>query len=562
MEEALRVAEAVGALSGFVEAGRAFHVLKRITLEHRIQGAPGLGEAVRAVEEILLSNPLLPLEVRDHEASPSSLPRWVSRPPEWSVEGAGLEARGERLRLEGHPTLAVAHSPPGGPVEAEVVEVREWWEPSAYEAASGRIALTSGPQDVAYLLAARAGAEGLIAYNPKLSGDAVPYKGLFLPHDLLSKAGIPAVGAPSSLAAGLSGSKARLSVDSSVGGDARLPYLEALLPGRSRGPRVAVVAHICHPRPGANDNASGAAAVVEAALALAEAIDSGRLRPPGGDIVFLLVPEYTGSLAALARGLRVDYAINVDMVGVEPGGGDGPLRILPPPPPLPLEPAAALYYALKAAGGGGWELSGPSSGSDHDAFNAYGMAAAMLNQWPDTYYHSDRDDADRISPSRLRLAALAAAAAAYALASGYEAPGFREYYTRLIAIGHASRGDGEAARLAGSTLRALYGLEPLTGGAPRLSAPWEAVEPSSPIVTPGSVTVADVEAGARLRRILGSGLDGYTWYLMEPVILANQGLGAREILAVERAVHGSGVSAEKLWEALEILAGVGAVKLE
>ena len=67
MEEALRVAEAVGALSGFVEAGRAFHVLKRITLEHRIQGAPGLGEAVRAVEEILLSNPLLPLVVPDLE---------------------------------------------------------------------------------------------------------------------------------------------------------------------------------------------------------------------------------------------------------------------------------------------------------------------------------------------------------------------------------------------------------------------------------------------------------------------------------------------------------------
>jgi len=563
---ALRVSEAVSRLSPYVEANRAFHILKRITLEHRIQGSPGLREAVRAVEEILLSNPLLPLDVREHEFASSSLPEWASRPPEWSVEGAYLEYAGRRLRLEGHPTLAAAHSPPGGPLESEAVIIEEWWRPEAYEAARGRVAVTSGSTDTALLLAAMAGAVGVVVFNPRLPGDAVPYRSLFLPGRLLRKTGVPVLTAPRDVGERLRrGGRVRLSVDSSVGGDSRLPFLEATLQGRGGGPRVAVVAHICHPRPGANDNASGAASVVEAVLALAEAVDSQALPPPRGDIVFLLVPEYTGSLAALLRGLRVDFAINVDMVGVEPGGGDGPLRILPPPPPLALEPAAAVYHALQAMNAGGWELSLPASGSDHDVFNAHGIPSVMLNQWPDTYYHSDRDDADRVKPERLRIAALAAASAAYALASEpHRDRGFAEYYTRLIAERHATRGDDESARLAASTLRTLYGLEPLEGvwGGYRPEAPWEAARYSSPIVSGSAVSARNPEAGARLRRLLGAGLDGYTMYLMGPAVLSALGLGLREVAVIERALYGREFEEDKLWEALGILSEVGAVSLE
>jgi aminopeptidase YwaD len=563
---ALSVFESLSKLSSYVEAHRAYHVLKRITLEHRIQGSPGLREAIRAVEEILLSNPLLPLDVKEHEFTSSSLPEWVSRPPEWSVEGAHLEYGDKRLRLEGHPTLAAAHSPAGGPVESETVIIDEWWKPEAYEAARDRIVVTSGPTEVAFLLAMRAGALGVVVFNPRLPGDAVPYRGLFLPSKLLKTAGMPVVTAPRDVVerVGKAG-RLRISVDSSIGGDARLPFLEVILQGRGEGSRVAVVAHICHPRPGANDNASGAAAVVEAALALAEAVDSQALPPPKGDIVFLLVPEYTGSVAALMRGLRADYAINVDMVGVEPGGGDGPLRILPPPPPLPLEPAAALYYAFQALGASGWELSLPTSGSDHDVFNAYGIPSVMLNQWPDTYYHSDRDDADRIKPDRLRLAALAVASAAYTLASQpLRDEGFAEHYTRLVAERHASRGDEESARLAVSTLRTLYGLRPLEGvqASYRPEAPWERVRYNSPIVNPSAVSAKDPEAGARLRRLIGGGLDGYTWYLMQPAVLSAQGLGAREIAVVERALYGREFDENVLWEAFRVLSEVGAVGLE
>ncbi len=566
--EAAAVRAAVEALSGFVEAYRAYHTLKRITLEHRVQGAPGLAEAAAAVEDTLLADPLLPIEVERLETSPLAMPAWVPAPPSWSVDSAYVEAAGARLRLEGHPTLAAAHTPPGGPLEASVVEVREWWSPEAYEAARGAIALVDGPQDVAYTLASQAGAEALLLYRRGLPGDAVPYKGLFLPHRLLSKAGIPAATLPSSLASSLAGGGggARVAVDSTLGGPARMPIVEAVIPGRGSGPRVAVVAHLCHPRPGANDNASGAAAVVEAALALGEAVESGRLPAPGGDVVFLLLPEYTGSVYLLERGLRVDYALNIDMVGVPPGPGDGPLRVVPPPPPLPLEPAAALYHALLAAGGGGWTLVAHTSGSDHDSFNAYGVPAAMLNQWPDRYYHSDRDDADRISPERLRLAALAAASAAYALASGLPRPEwFADHYTTQVALRHAASGDEAAARLAASTLRLAYGLHPRSSPPSdyRPGAPDSSLRLESRIVSPQAVTAADPQAGAQLRRAIHGGLDGYTWYLMEPAIMASAGLTLREALTLQHALHGvrRGPRLEALLGALEALEKVGAARI-
>jgi len=63
---------------------------------------------------------------------------------------------------------------------------------------------------------------------------------------------------------------------------------------------VLVVAHLCHPQPSANDNASGAAAALEAARVLQTLIAGGHLPPPRRSIRFLWLPEFTGSQAYLA----------------------------------------------------------------------------------------------------------------------------------------------------------------------------------------------------------------------------------------------------------------------
>src|SRR5205823_5288962 len=90
--------------------------------------------------------------------------------------------------------------------------------------------------------------------------------------------------------------------------------LAGTLPGE-----VLVTAHLCHPRPGANDNASGAAAALEVARVLAELDREGRLPQPRRTIRWLWMPEFTGTYAWIARdpavAARTLAAVNLDMVG-------------------------------------------------------------------------------------------------------------------------------------------------------------------------------------------------------------------------------------------------------
>src|SRR5581483_6437947 len=62
---------------------------------------------------------------------------------------------------------------------------------------------------------------------------------------------------------------------------------------------IVLTAHLCHERAGANDNASGSAALLAAARALEAAIAAGELAPPRRTIRFLWLPEISGSQAWL-----------------------------------------------------------------------------------------------------------------------------------------------------------------------------------------------------------------------------------------------------------------------
>ena len=82
---------------------------------------------------------------------------------------------------------------------------------------------------------------------------------------------------------------------------------------------VVLTAHLCHESAGANDNASGSAAILEVARALAAAIRKQALPPPRRTIRFLWLPEITGSQAYLARHpeivARLVAGVHMDMVG-------------------------------------------------------------------------------------------------------------------------------------------------------------------------------------------------------------------------------------------------------
>ena len=82
--------------------------------------------------------------------------------------------------------------------------------------------------------------------------------------------------------------------------DGSFENVVALIPGRTAR-EIVVTAHLCHPQPSANDNASGSAAILEAACCLQRLIDRGDLPQPERSIRFLWVPEMTGSYAYLSN---------------------------------------------------------------------------------------------------------------------------------------------------------------------------------------------------------------------------------------------------------------------
>ena len=82
---------------------------------------------------------------------------------------------------------------------------------------------------------------------------------------------------------------------------------------------IIVTAHLDHYKPGANDNASGSASILEMARTLRELIKNHKLPPPLRTIRFMWVPEYNGTYAWLEAHINDPVKrianLNFDMVG-------------------------------------------------------------------------------------------------------------------------------------------------------------------------------------------------------------------------------------------------------
>lgn len=214
----------------------------------------------------------------------------------------------------------------------------------------------------------------------------------------------------------------------------------AVIPGET-DEEILLVAHICHPQPSANDNASGVATLLEAARALQTLITDGKLPRPRRSIRFLLPPEIYGTFAYLAsdeqRTGRTLAAINLDMVGEDQDlcGSSFLVERLPQAMPAPVDALAiAIQESLAQAPNGMSDLgvitlfrygnSPFNGGSDHIALSdpTVGIACPMLIEWPDRFYHTSWDTPDKVDPRSLRLAGLTSAtyAAFLASASGEE----------------------------------------------------------------------------------------------------------------------------------------------
>ena len=161
-----------------------------------------------------------------------------------------------------------------------------------------------------------------------------------------------------------------------------VPVVTGRLPGSS-DTDLLLTAHLCHPRPGANDNASGVAALLAAARALAGAHGTGNGSGQPG-VRFLWGPEFVGLAAYLHDVVRPglvappELAVNVDMAGQDVCRCGGPLVIERGPDDLPsflpalaercaalLPPASRSYSGAVPCDPWTWRATPFAGASDH-----------------------------------------------------------------------------------------------------------------------------------------------------------------------------------------------------
>jgi len=427
---------------------------------HRIQASPGHRQAAQLVRQRALEAGL-EADIQSYPADEATSFWAFPSFQEWECEQAGLQlvqpaASARRLAdyREVPISLIQRSSPYDG--EAEVVLLEDGEEEADYEGldVAGKAVLTHGDVRRVYELAVeRRGAAGILydgmrvvpAVRPE--GDLLDvrqYTGFWWRPGDRKCFGFVLSPRDGAALRRLLKAKEPVRVSAQVVSrqyDGAIEVVSATIPG-STDQEVLVVAHLCHPSPSANDNASGAAAVLEAARTLQSQIRAGLLPPPQRTLRFLWLPEMTGTAAYLSAHEddlgRIVAAINLDMVG-EDQGQTGSSWLIERPPEAAASFAPELLSILREAmvglrgmkdvspshtGVGEFPLyrqaeSAFSGGSDHYILSdpTVGVATPMLIQWPDRFYHTSADTPDRTDPKSLARSGALAAAYAYWLAA-------------------------------------------------------------------------------------------------------------------------------------------------
>ena len=424
----------------------ALNKLYEVSKYHRIQGSTGLVEAAKFIKNYLDELGFNVSEVRFPYDGVSKF-FGITVNMGWDVYDASLYMvkPKEKLlhRFLDSPTLVVAHSPStkGEFVEGKLVYVGAGFSEDFKKVdVSGKFVLTYGGAYRVFIEAAKRNALGVIVFRKDSKiPEAVPYQGLFLTKNEVNKykntvaLSISEKTAKELLSYLKKGEDVtlRVHIDSEfkVGEGA---VILAEYEGKSEK-YVGLVAHYCHPKPGANDNASGTATLMEMARTLKVVVGS-KLGKPDLGFKFIWVPEYTGTLALFSLKPEcvnnIIYAINLDMVGeAQDKTGSTFIVFRTPMSRISLLNAVVEYVTekivgkLKTFGGTGklpvirYTFEQFSPGSDHDIFNIMGISSVMINQWPDKFYHTDMDTPDKVDPEMLKIAGTISLSTLYVIAA-------------------------------------------------------------------------------------------------------------------------------------------------
>lgn len=470
----------------------ALETVEGLTQFHRQRGSRGYHSAATLVAGRARAYGLSGVEILRFPADGRIFYGTQRSRPGWDADRGELTevVDGRTVTLASHAAMpvALAQDSVSAEVTAELVDVRAGTNEADYAGKDVRgklVLVTAQPGAVQDLAVGRFGAAGIVsaAQNQATawSGENQDqvrwgHLGTFSEHptfafmvSLRTAAGLRA-----RLAAG---ERVRLRASVEAGQHpSAYEVVTATIPGsdpRLKDEEIAFSCHLDHQKPGANDNASGCATILEVARTLQALVARGALSRPKRTLRFIWPPEIEGTIALLnARpdfARRIEAVVHMDMVG----GGPATQAVFhvtrgPASLPSPVHDVAwnfaqwanAQSYAYAATGKAvrpmlaargtkvplRAEDSPFSQGSDHEVYqdSSFGIPAVYLNDWPDRYIHTNLDDVGNIDATKLRRVAFIGAATGYALADARV--DLRASPAPARAAGTAG-GDGEGARV-------------------------------------------------------------------------------------------------------------------
>ena len=443
--------------------------LDQITLHHRMRAGSEFRAASEHIVEQLhrygLANARIieyPADGKTMYGTQKSRLAWeVAAAELWEVDEDGTRTR--RLADWSSVPLSLAQDSVSGQAQTTLVDIGAGTSETDYagKEIKGRLVLTeSQPEAVVELAVGKYGAAGIVSYAPNQRS------AWWKEDDSLVRWGhLPSFPAADQESFGFMISlgearrlQQRMANGESIHLDAQVSasretgvysLVEAFIPGADPAvadEQIVFTCHLDHPRPGANDNASGCVSILEVARTLQRLIERESLNAPRRGIRFVFPAEIEGSLIYLnadpALASRIKANIHMDMVGGN-ANTKAVYRIATGPYSLPSFTAdlgraigefvnrhtleytgsgTPATFALVAAEGDKTplqaEIEGLSMGSDHQVYNAgsWRIPGLYLHDWPDRYIHTNKDTAANIDPTKLKRSAFIGAVAAYYLA--------------------------------------------------------------------------------------------------------------------------------------------------
>ena len=460
----------VAALAGELSGETAKRNVEFLARLHRMRGSSGFRAAAEFVAGQARAYGLADARIEQFPADGKTFYGAQKARPAWDAEFAelwelraenGRWAPAERLASWEAMPVSLAQDSESAEATAELVDVGEGTAESDYanKQVRGRIVLAATqPGEVARLAVERFGAVGIISYA---QNQRTAWWGE--DENLIRWGHLDSFSSTKTFAFMVSLKRARelqqrlrkgetIRLQATVRAGRRPGFYDiatATIPGadpRLRDQQIVFSCHLDHPRPGANDNASGCAAILEVARSFAKLVAEGKLPPPARTLRFVWPPEIEGTMALLnARpelAPRIRAVVHMDMVGGGPTT-KAIFSITRSPASLPSfvnDIAEALgefvnhqsaefartgqaAYPLAAPEGGKEALLAQftefSSGSDHQVYaeGSFRIPAIYLHEWPDRYIHTNFDAPANLDATKLKRAAFLGACAGYFLAN-------------------------------------------------------------------------------------------------------------------------------------------------